>query len=293
MHNRHPSDTFPIRPARAEPSRPPRPYAVTVPPRSRRAGRVLGDHMSSSCLVSKLSHYVELSEADRALVATLEESERPHPRQADIYRPGDVQDRLYVVKSGWLFSYADMPDGRRQIVRIHHPGDIVGLPEISADRSVTGLRSVESGTLCPFPRANLDRIFTESPRLTALLFSLALREHVVLMDLLRANSRQSARERIAYMICELTARLRVTNPHMGDVLRLPLSQGEIADHLGLTNVYVSKTLTGLVQDRLVSRTEAGLRLIDEGALRVLADYSDRHARISTEWFPQGKQGGSS
>ncbi len=242
--------------------------------------------MPPSCLVAKLSHYVELSEADRVLIATLEESERPHPRQAEIYAPGDVQDRLYVVKSGWLVSYADMPDGRRQIVRIHHPGDIIGLPEISSDRSVTGLRSVESGTLCPFPRAHLDRIFTESPRLTALLFTLALREHVVLMDLLRANSRQNARERLAYMICELVARLRVTNPHMGDTLRLPLSQGEIADHLGLTNVYVSKTITGLVQDRLIARTETGLRLIDEGALRLLADYSDRHDRISTEWFPQ-------
>ena len=242
--------------------------------------------MTDSCLISKLSHYVELSPGDRDLVARLEEEERPHGRHADIHLPGDERHELHVVKEGWLYSYMEMPDGRRQIVRIHHPGDIVGFTEIAYPEAVTGLRSVEPGTLCPFPRRHLDAIFTDSPRLTALLFTLALREHVMLMDLLRANSRLSARERLAYMICELAARLRVTNPGMGDTLRIPLSQSEIADHLGLTNVYVSKTITAMVQDRLVVRTEAGLRLLDEGRLRLLAGYDDRHAAIATDWFPK-------
>ena len=241
--------------------------------------------MSESCLVSKLSHYIDLSPGDRDLVTRLEEEERAHPRHADVYLPGDERSELHVVSEGWLYSYMEMPDGRRQIVRIHHPGDIVGLAEIAYPESVTGLRTVEDCILCPFPRAHLDAIFTQSPRLTAVLFTLALREHVMLMDLLRANSRLSARERIAYMICELTARLRVTNPGMGDTLRIPLSQSEIADHLGLTNVYVSKTITTMVQDRLVARTEAGLRLLDEARLRMMADYSDRHVRIATDWFP--------
>lgn len=241
--------------------------------------------MSESCLVSKLSHYIDLSAGDRELIARLEEEERAHARHTDVYLPGDERSELQVVSEGWLYSYMEMPDGRRQIVRIHHPGDIVGLTEIAHTEATTGLRAVENCVLCPFPRAHLDAIFKQSPRLTALLFTLALREHVMLMDLLRANSRLSARERIAYMICELAARLRVTNPHMGDTLRIPLSQSEIADHLGLTNVYVSKTITTLVQDRLVARTEAGLRLLDEAKLRMMADYSDRHARMATDWFP--------
>lgn len=241
--------------------------------------------MPGSCLVSKLLHHVELSPDDRALIARLEEAERPHGRHEDICRPGDPVTDLYVVKEGWLYSYLEMPDGRRQIVRIHHPGDIVGLPEIAYPEAVTGLRSVGPGLLCPFPRTALDEIFVRSPRLTALLLTLALREHAMLADLLRANSRLSARERMAYLICELTARLRVTNPDLGDTLPLPLSQTEIADHLGLTNVYVSKTITAMVRDDLLVRTETGLRLLDEPRLRSLAAYTDRHTRISTDWFP--------
>ena len=242
--------------------------------------------MSESCLVTKLEYYATLSEDDRALILRLEEDELAHARSEDIYLPGQDRTNLHAVKSGWLFSYVTMPDGRRQIVRIHQPGDIVGLSEIAYPYTITGLRSVESGVLCPFPRARLDAIFTQSPRLTGLLFSLSHREYVMLTDLLRANSRLSARERMAYLLCDLAARLRVTNPSMGDHLRIPLSQSEIADHLGLTNVYVSKTITSMVQDRLVARTETGLRLLDEERLVALADYDDRHARVSTDWFPK-------
>lgn len=238
-----------------------------------------------SCLVSKLSHYTYLSPSDRDLIAMLEEESEAYERHADVYLPGDRRGHLHVVKEGWFVSYVDMPDGRRQIVRIHHPGDIVGLPEIAYGKAVTGLRSAEQGVLCPFPRTHLDVVFTTSPRLTALVFTLALREHVMLMDLLRANSRLSARERVAYFICELVARLRVTNAELGDTIRIPLSQSEMADHLGLTNVYISKTITAMVQDRLVARTEDGLRLLDEARLRELADYTDRHDSISTDWFP--------
>ena len=243
--------------------------------------------MSDSCLVRKLSHHVTLSDADRDLLARLEEDEAQHAKGVEVYAEGETETRLFVVKHGWLTGSMNLPDGRRVVTRIFHPGDIIGFPDISLRRSTTTLRTVEPVTLCPFPRKRLDIVFATSPRLTALLFSLALREQVIFMDLLRANSRMSARERVAHMICDIRARLRVTNGDMGPELRLPLSQSDIADHLGLTNVYVSRTLTVLVNEGFISRTERGLLLRDEAGLATLAGYEDRHNRIDTSWFPAG------
>ena len=243
--------------------------------------------MSKSCLVRKLSHFIDLESEDEELLARLEEDEVEHAKGAEIFSEGDAETRLFVVKEGWLTGSMTLADGRRSVMRIFHPGDIVGFPDIAFQMATTSLRSVERGALCPFPRDRLDVIFATSPRLTALLFSLALREQAMFMDLLRANSRMSARERLAYMICDLRARLRITNPALGPSLRLPLSQADIADHLGLTNVYVSRTITILVNEGLISRTDRGLLIRDEDRLIELASYEDRHDRLDTSWFPSG------
>ena len=241
--------------------------------------------MSGSCLVAKLSHYAEIAESDAALLRHLEEEEQPHRKGEVIYAQGDTMRRLFVVKTGWLISSTDMPDGRRQVVRVFQPGDVIGFPDMANPKAQTTLRAVEEGILCPFPYARMSDIFELSPRLTALFFAISLRDQLVIMDLLRANSRMSARERIAHMICEFAARARVTREMKDNVLRLPLQQQEIGDHLGLTNVYVSKTLTALVAERKISRVEGGLKLHDLPGLQEIADFTDRHASLDTRWFP--------
>ena len=246
--------------------------------------------MSESCLAVRLGHYIDLNDDDREHLARLEEDERPHEKGEIIHSEGDRETRLFVVKKGWLTGSMMLPDGRRVVTRIYHPGDIVGFPDIALQDATSTLRSVEAGVLCPFPRDRLDEVFETSPRLTALLFSLALREQVIFMDLLKANSRMSARERLAHLICDLRARLRVTNSDLGPELRLPLSQSDIADHLGLTNVYVSRTLTALVNEGYIARTEKGVLVRDEARLCQLADYESRYDRIDTSWFPEPREG---
>ena len=241
----------------------------------------------SSCLVSKLSHYTPLSSDDLKRLAAIEKSERTYDAATEIYQTGDRSTELFVVKHGWLFSYADMPDGRRQIVNIHHPGDIVGFPDVAQKQMTATLRTAEDVVLCPFPKSALDVIFPEPPRLSALLLSLALRAQVILIDLLRAMGRMSARERIGYMLLDLIARLRITNNDMGDTFRLPLNQGQIADYLGLTNVYVSKTFQQMEMDGYLRRSGQNIQLLREDALTDLTDFSDRYDEMDTSWFPDG------
>lgn len=140
--------------------------------------------------------------------------------------------------------------------------------------------------LCPFPKASLDEILRKSPKLSALLLSIALRDQVVLIDVLRAMGRMSAQERVAYMLLDLIARLRITNRDMTDVFRLPMTQSQIADYLGLTNVYISKTFIRMQEDGYIHREQDRLRLLKENALIDLTDFHDRYAEMDTSWFPQ-------
>lgn len=239
----------------------------------------------ASCLVSKLSHYIDLDDEDRERLARFEEEEERFADQSEIYWEGDATEHLHVVKSGWLYGYTDMPDGRRQIVRLHHPGDILGLADIAFPCATSNLRCCTDVILCPFPKSKLDLIFTDAPRIAALLFTMAAREQVLLIDTLKAMGRMSARERIAYLLLDLLSKLRITDSDMGARFRLPLTQTEIGDVLGLTNVYVSKTMSLLEAEGLIARSGDAVQILDEPALVRICDFVDRYADMDTSWFP--------
>ena len=241
-----------------------------------------------SCLAENLSHYLELTEDDRRRLARFEETEKSFDKQAEIYSVGEECNQLYAVKKGWLYSYVDFADGRRQIVKIHTPGDLIGFSDLAYDKATTSLRTCSDVTVCPFPKHYLDDVLKESPRLSAVLLTVSVRDQVILVDTLRAMGRMSARERVAYFLLDILARLRVMGGRQLTSFQLPLSQTEIGDVIGLTNVYVSKTLGRLEDAGRIRRTGNHVEILEEDELRQLADFTDRYASLDTSWFPSAR-----
>ena len=239
-----------------------------------------------SCLVNKLSNFIDLDETDFDLLAKLEKEEESYAPNDTVWKNGQEATHLYVVKSGWLFSDMDLPDGRRQIVQIHHPGDIIGMPDIALRHAALNVQSITDTVLCPFPKQHLDEVITRSSRLSALLFTLSLRDQVIFIDKLRAIGRMNARERVAWFLLDIAHRLRMTNRTMTDSFRLPMTQTEIGDATGLTSVTISKTMMQLQLDKLIDRRDGNIILRGEDALRSMCDYVDRYGDMDTSWFPK-------
>lgn len=66
---------------------------------------------------------------------------------------------------------------------------------------------------------------------------------------------------------------------------MPLTQSDIGDAIGLTNVTVSRVLSEFEHDDLIERPNGELIIRDEQALRELCDFTDRHSDMDTSWFP--------
>jgi len=241
---------------------------------------------SKSCLATRLNNYINIDSRLEDLLGKLEKNEETYEENVHVHHSGDETKNLYVVKQGWFLSYTDLPDGGRLVAQIHHPGDILGFSGIAYVNQAVSLKSCTNGCLCPFDKQDLDLIFTTAPDLTALLFSLAVREQVVSIDRLKAVSRMNAQARLAYFLLDLIYRLRMTNSTMTNEFRLPLTQTEIGDAIGLTNVSVSRTFRKMEALDLIKRTTIGIKLLDESALVDLCDFEDRHTQIDTSWFPR-------
>lgn len=240
--------------------------------------------MVNSCLVAKLGRYAALSDADKAILAALEKEEREYEKDSIVVRSGHPVRELYVVKSGWLTSYSVLDDGRRQLLRLFYPGDIVDLSEISIAEARHDIKCLTAATLCPFPKSGLEQLFARSPRLTALLFAMTVRENSTLLERIRAIGRFSAYERLCYLLLEVGYRLDAVDNGETGGFRLPLTQTDMADLLGLTNVYVSKTLAKIESDGLIRREGNRMRILDVDAMEARCEFNSTK-EIDTSWFP--------
>ncbi|CAA6804255.1 MAG: Transcriptional regulator, Crp/Fnr family [uncultured Thiotrichaceae bacterium] len=242
-------------------------------------------NFADSCLINRMRYYIELSPDDESLLMELEKDEVSF-RSRRRLNLSNYPTHLFIVKSGWLYSYTDLDEKRRQVLRIHYPGDVVGLTEIAMQEPFSEMRTVSDVVLCPFPKSRMDEIFIQSPRLTALIFSLGMLDQVVLLDRLKMMNRAHAANRVAHFFLEIKARLKVHTADPGNAtFDMPLTQEVIGDAIGLTNVSISNAIRRLEADNLLSSERKTVTIHDEEKLKAMVDFQDRHFKIDTSWFP--------
>lgn len=224
-----------------------------------------------------------LTEAERAALTRLEDQQRHVRRGAVIIGEGQPARELFIVRKGWLQSSVLLGNGGRQIMRINLPGDILGLSSLAFAESTETVTALTDVTLCPFDRERLSALFEEHPRLTALLFALSIAERAGLADRVASIGRTPARARVASLLCEIFARLRLADPGQ-EVVHVPLTQEEIGDATGLTAVHVNRMVRGLVDDGIIERSGNSIRLVDESRLSDEANFVNR-SHIDTSWLP--------
>lgn len=249
---------------------------------------IFGGSVTDSCLVERLGHYLNLTSLEQSALGALEGTERVYRRGALVRREHDRAHELYIINSGWLLSFVLLDDGSRQILRIHLPGDMVGLSCAAFNKATESLVALTDVKLSPVEKSSLNKLFVEHPRMGALLFLIAQAEKVSLSDRLASLGRTSARARVAALILDTVSRLRVMNADLGDSIAFPLTQEEIGDATGLTAVHVNRMIRALVEEGLISRQANQLTILNEERLAEVANYVNRYAALDTDWLPPSR-----
>ncbi len=240
----------------------------------------------SNPLVDRLNHYVELTTAERVVLAGLQAERRKMKAGEQVVVETRASDEMFVLQSGWLYASTVLEGGARQILRIHHPGNIVNVSCLAWSRVAATITSATAAVVSPFHRKALSDIFAHHPRLAALLFGVATMENVALCDRLKSLGRTDGRARIATLLLELLSRRDLTEGQAGaDVLDLFLSQSEIADAVGLTKVHVNRLLREMTDTGLIQREGRHVNIPDKAALVAISGFVNRHADLATDWYP--------
>jgi CRP-like cAMP-binding protein len=168
----------------------------------------------------------------------------------------------------------ELANGRRQIVNILLPGDIIGLhPQgrFLATASVLSLTTMQTIEVPEIAIALRDH--ARVPGLSAALNMAAAEEEYFLISQITRLGRQTAYERLANLFMELDYRLSVRGLSTDNAFPLPLTQEILADAVGLSVVHVNRVLQQMRREDCIELARGRLKLLNPDALRAAGEFT--------------------
>lgn len=155
-------------------------------------------------------------------------------RNEEIYGEGEPSAFLYKLVSGYVRTFRTLNDGRRLIEAFYIPGDVFGLDA----------RGIHNVTAQAITRCKIELIAKKTlmPRAIAEIAVVKELLDLTRLELRRANNHnlqllKSAQERIVGFLLDMEERQGSRRE-----IELPMTRGDVADHLGLTTETVSRML---------------------------------------------------
>ncbi|HJU18664.1 MAG TPA: Crp/Fnr family transcriptional regulator [Stellaceae bacterium] len=204
------------------------------------------------------------------------------PAGTRLFGPETGSDLAYRLSCGWAYRAVDWPDGRRAIIDLYLPGDVIGIEAAAFGHPVDKIVAVTALTVQAIDMPTFADLMTNPPAAAAVFWLLAEQQRRI-DRLAAALARRDAHERLALMLSDLYDRLCPRGPIACSSYALPLTQQQIGDHLGLTLVHVNRVLRSLREKKIVSVDRHVVTIRDLERLRQLAA-SEKAAppRISSE-----------
>jgi CRP-like cAMP-binding protein len=231
------------------------------------------------CPLRRNSAFRDKPDADIAFIQDLKAAHRVFPPGAEIIHPDQPEPELFTLFKGWAFRHKSLPDGRRQILNILLPGDIVGFQAALMDAADHGVEALTEVELCAFPRARMWEMFKSMPQLSYELAWLGAREESHVDEVALTVGQRAAKERIASLVMSFYRRLDRLGLVEDMTFDFPLTRQHLADALGLSLVHTIKSWSTLRRQGYFSLEQGRLKLLKPRLTERLAQYFESEWRV--------------
>lgn len=196
-------------------------------------------------------------------------TDRAYHRKQHLAFPGDRMPEIHRILEGWLVRYVRLPSGQRQITGIYLPGDFCEPHWVIDPVCPEWIVALSPARTVAYP---LETIFLNGGRNPE-----ASRE--ILADLVKLLGRQSSMvvslgrksglERLASVLIDLYDRLEKAGLN-GRSFAMPLTQGDLADIVGLTPIHVNRILKELREHKVLEVNRGAVAVSDPEMLRFIS-----------------------
>jgi len=155
-----------------------------------------------------------------------------------------------TVISGVVKLTKTLEDGRQQIVGLQFAPDFLG--RLHANENGVSAEAASDVHLCRVPKAAMERLVKSTPAVAERLMEQTMRELDEARDWMVTLGRKTAAEKVASFLFLIATHLDPEATGENRRFDLPLSRADIADFLGLTIETVSRQMSKLKSEGVIS-----------------------------------------
>ncbi|MEO6186946.1 MAG: cyclic nucleotide-binding domain-containing protein [Steroidobacteraceae bacterium] len=190
-------------------------------------------------------------------------------RGATLFRVGDAQGSVYIVRSGALKTTAFTEEGEEHVLGFHLPGELIGLDSLASGEHCVEAVALSETRVCAVPMQVLVTRGATTPGRTRDLLQIIGRDAQESQAHVEVLMRRQASERIALFLHSMLVRCQRHEAGL-DELHLPMSREEVARYLGLALETVSRGFTRLQDEGVILVAGRVVGILDVERLRRLA-----------------------
>jgi CRP-like cAMP-binding protein len=210
------------------------------------------DRHALTKLIRKLESIAPVSDEDRQAIESLPVKSHNLDARQDIVRDGDRPSHCCLIIDGWACRYKLLSEGKRQILSFHIPGDIPDLQSLHVPAMDHGLGTLTKATVAFISHESLQDLTARHPSLAAAFWRDTLIDAGIFRAWLVSLGRRSAYEHVAHLLCELYLKLQAVGLAENYRCPLPVTQGDLADALGLTPVHINRVIQEMRRRSLIT-----------------------------------------
>jgi CRP-like cAMP-binding protein len=204
-----------------------------------------------------------LREGDRILDAAMVNAEKPISMGHVLVRGGEPHTAIYRLIAGKLARVRPIEDGRRQIICIFAPGDLLAVKAMLLDRQPDNIESLSEATVMSLGYTDALALGTQHPAVSLRFMWQLAEDERRLHNSVTMLGRGTALERISTVLLDLQARLVQFGSEASPI---PIREQDLADYVGLTIVHVNRTLRSLGEQGAVETRTDGIVVRDIASL---------------------------
>jgi CRP-like cAMP-binding protein len=233
-------------------------------------------------LIQNLSNHDIITDEEQILLRSIPVRERSYNADEDLVSENSRPPFSTLLLEGFAARYKLTPDGTRQITALHVAGDFVDLHAFLLKTMDHGIIALSPCRVGHVDHSELQMVTQKAAHLTRLLWLKTIIDGAIHREWIVAMGRRSKRAHLAHLICELYRRMEAMGLTNGYSFHFPLSQGEMADVLGLSLVHMNRTIQSLRKDGLIGWLNHTVTVLDWDELCTIADFDPTYLSLRVE-----------
>lgn len=229
--------------------------------------------------MKKLNFRGALSVKDQQAVLALPHVVAEFSPAKQLVRQGEEPRHCSILLDGFAFRYKVLLEGRRSICAVHIMGDIVDLQNSLLGTPDYGVQTLTQCLVAFIPREEILRLAFKMPNIGKAIWSDSLVEASMCREWIANVGRRDAAGRLSHLLCEFGVRREAAGLGNRESYELPMTQEQLADATGLTQVHVNRMLRELEERGLITRGQKSVRVEDWNGLAAEGAFSEAYLHL--------------